>query len=315
MAKTPLEEEIFQIYNYCRVNCSINERWPSYYRRRYLEFRSYLDLLPTKQFDTVLELGCGIGYQSAFLSKISTKVIATDLEEEDLATHAPGMKKAKSLHDQLNIKNVELIPCSAEELPFADQSFDMVYSSHVLEHIPDRSKALKEIYRVLKPGGIHFCVVPTTMEKIYAFFNFYTYLLGRSLFHLFQKIKAPFQAKKKLNSSNVNVKPVNSNTSLLKYFPFPPPHGESSHYLQELINWTPRKWSKCIIDAAPFVLISQSTTQLNPLLSLLGGILPKLGTACHAISRVAELTLGKWPVLNSLGVNTVMIFKKSKEEA
>ncbi len=315
MAKTPLEEEIFQIYNYCQVNCSINERWPSYYRRRYLEFLSYLDLLSQKRFDTVLELGCGIGYQSAFLSKISTKVVATDLEEEDLATHAPGMKKAKDLHDQLNISNVELLPCSAEELPFADHSFDMVYSSHVLEHIPDRSKALREIYRVLKPGGVHFCVVPTSMEKVYAFFNFYSYLLGRALFHLFQKIKAPFQGKKKSASVNLRVRTVNSKSVLLKYFPFPPPHGESSHYLQELMNWTPRKWSKYVMDAAPFVLISQSTTQLNPFLSLLGGVFPKLGTACHAFTRVAELTLGKWPVLNSIGVNTVMIFKKPIDEA
>lgn len=315
MAKTPLDQEILQVFNYCRSNCAKNERWPSYYRRRYLEFCSYLELFPRKKFENVLELGCGIGYQSAFLSKISTKVMATDLEEEDLIAHAPGMQKAKDLLEQLDIRNVELKSCSAENLPFADQTFDMVYSSHVLEHIPDRTKALNEIYRVLKVGGIHFCVVPTTMEKVYAFFNFYTYLVGRSFVHLTRKLLSVFKNDSKLSSSPSNVKSVNSKTSLLKYFPFPPPHGESKHYLHELWNWTPGKWSADILSKTPFVLLSQSTTQLNPLLSLLGGMLPNWGTKIHEVTRKAELVIGKWPVFRSLGVNTVMVFEKQKNDS
>ncbi|MBK7965266.1 MAG: class I SAM-dependent methyltransferase [Bacteroidetes bacterium] len=258
----------------------------------------------------MLELGCGIGYQSAFLSKISTRVMATDLEDEDIVAHAPGMQKAKDLLDQLDVRNVDLKSCSAENLPFEDHSFDMVYSSHVLEHIPDRTKALNEIYRVLKVGGIHFCVVPTTMEKIYAFFNYYTYLVGRIFVHLTQKVVSVFKSNSKISSPSDHVKPVNSKISMLKYFPFPPPHGESKHYLYELMNWTPRKWSADILSKTQFVLLSQSTTQLNPLLSLLGGVLPNWGTKFHEVTRKAELVIGKWPVFRSLGVNTVMIFEK-----
>jgi ubiquinone/menaquinone biosynthesis C-methylase UbiE len=42
------------------------------------------------------------------------------------------------------------------DLPFADASFDIVVCSHVYEHVPDSGKLMKEIYRVLRPGGICF---------------------------------------------------------------------------------------------------------------------------------------------------------------
>lgn len=48
------------------------------------------------------------------------------------------------------------------DLPFPAQSFDLVIASHVLEHIKDDAKALSEIRRILKPGGIAVLPVPTT---------------------------------------------------------------------------------------------------------------------------------------------------------
>ncbi|MBP6412631.1 MAG: class I SAM-dependent methyltransferase [Bacteroidia bacterium] len=305
MEKIYLEFEA--IRKFCVTNCSAYERWPSYYKRRYLEFLSYYALFPKKHWDAVLELGCGIGYQSAFLSKVATHVIATDLDEEDIETHAPGMQKARDLLNHLDVKNVDLISCSAENLPFEDNSFDMVYSSHVLEHIPDQQKALKEIYRVLKPGGIHFCVVPTTMEKIYAFINFYIYLMGRVFHHIGSRL---FPTKEKVTSA----KSTSSTTSLqqraasqLKYFPFPAPHGHYKHFLEELRLWTPGNWIKVIEKNTHFKVVQQSTTQCNFLLSLLGSFAPNLGTSVHALTRKIELKLGKWPVIRSMGINTVMI--------
>ena len=45
-------------------------------------------------------------------------------------------------------------------LPFEDESFDMVYSSHNLEHINNRVQLLDEIWRILKTGGIFKCIIP-----------------------------------------------------------------------------------------------------------------------------------------------------------
>jgi ubiquinone/menaquinone biosynthesis C-methylase UbiE len=51
------------------------------------------------------------------------------------------------------------------QLPFADATYDFVFASHVLEHIPDDDKAISEIRRVLKPNGIAILPVPVIGEK------------------------------------------------------------------------------------------------------------------------------------------------------
>ncbi len=51
------------------------------------------------------------------------------------------------------------------ELPFADESYDFVYASHVLEHISDDNKAIAEIRRILRPDGVAILPVPLTGEK------------------------------------------------------------------------------------------------------------------------------------------------------
>ena len=52
-----------------------------------------------------------------------------------------------------------------QNLPFADSSYDFVYASHVLEHVPDDIKAIKEISRILKTNGIAILPVPLVAEK------------------------------------------------------------------------------------------------------------------------------------------------------
>jgi ubiquinone/menaquinone biosynthesis C-methylase UbiE len=312
MVKTSSEilRELNRIRVYCKTQVSELERWPSYFDRRYLEFLSYLSLFPKSQYERVLELGCGIGYQSAFLAQISKEVIATDLPNEDMLSHAPGMLQAKLLHGKLNIINVKLIACSAEELPFEDNYFDMVYSSHVLEHIPNKDKALAEIVRVLKPNGVHFCVVPTSAEKVYAFFNFYLYLLQRTIVAIFIKVGLIKKATKvNDNENNVTGKAAYS-YSILKDFPFPPPHGHYPHYWDELNSWTPHKWANLLKSHGNVSIEQEVTTQFNPLLSLLGAILPKAGTFIHSLTRKAELKLGKFGFFRAIGLNAVIVVRK-----
>ena len=54
----------------------------------------------------------------------------------------------------------EVIPLDVLNLPFYDDTFDLIMCNHVLEHIPDDSSALKQLYRVLKPGGRAILQVP-----------------------------------------------------------------------------------------------------------------------------------------------------------
>lgn len=56
-----------------------------------------------------------------------------------------------------------------QDMPFEDQDFDIVICNHVLEHVPDDRKAMKEIYRILQPGGFAILQVPAdySMEQTY----------------------------------------------------------------------------------------------------------------------------------------------------
>ncbi len=62
------------------------------------------------------------------------------------------------------------------DLPFEDNNFDMVFCNHVLEHIEDDTKAMSELFRVLKPGGMGIFQIPQdlSLEKTYEDFNMVT---------------------------------------------------------------------------------------------------------------------------------------------
>jgi len=58
------------------------------------------------------------------------------------------------------------------DLPFADASFDVIFCNHVLEHIIDDTKAMQELYRVLKPGGMGIFQIPQDLTKATTYEDF-----------------------------------------------------------------------------------------------------------------------------------------------
>ena len=55
------------------------------------------------------------------------------------------------------------------DLPFENESFDIIFCNHVLEHIPDDTKAMQELYRVLKPGGMAILQIPQDLSRAITF--------------------------------------------------------------------------------------------------------------------------------------------------
>ncbi len=55
------------------------------------------------------------------------------------------------------------------DLPFADNSFDIIFCNHVLEHIPDDTKAMQELYRILKPNGWAILQIPQDLKRAVTF--------------------------------------------------------------------------------------------------------------------------------------------------
>jgi len=118
--------------------------------------------------DHVLDLGSGAG-NDCFVARAAVgengKVTGLDMTE-------PMVIKARENCTRLNFKNVEFVLGDIEEIPFDDKLFDVVISNCVLNLVPDKTRAFREIFRVLKPGG-HFCVsdvvikgnLPEKMQK------------------------------------------------------------------------------------------------------------------------------------------------------
>lgn len=92
-----------------------------------------------------LEVGCGMGTDALQIAKKGIAVTAIDLTEA-------GIHLAKERFSLYN-RSADLRVADAENLPFENTYFDIVYSFGVLHHTPDTQKAINEVYRVLKPGG------------------------------------------------------------------------------------------------------------------------------------------------------------------
>jgi ubiquinone/menaquinone biosynthesis C-methylase UbiE len=94
----------------------------------------------------VLEVGCGLGTDAVNFARAGAIYTGVDLTESSIAL----VRKRFEIEG----KDAELKVADAEALPFEDESFDMVYSHGVLHHTPDTRRAIDELHRVLKPGGI-----------------------------------------------------------------------------------------------------------------------------------------------------------------
>jgi len=113
---------------------------------------------PVEPGERVLDMGCGGGRHAFALYRRGAHVVALDLDAAELKDVA-GMFAALA-PEVPEGATAQAVRGSAYELPFADDSFDKIIAAEVLEHLPEDSRAMRELARVLKPGGSIAVTVP-----------------------------------------------------------------------------------------------------------------------------------------------------------
>jgi ubiquinone/menaquinone biosynthesis C-methylase UbiE len=113
------------------------ERHHGYHR--WLDERSVGLVASLARGREILEVGCGTGLILKETARMASRAVGLDL--------SPGMLEVARKRD------LEVVEGSADDLPFDDASFDLVYSFKVLAHVPTLETALQEMARVTRPGG------------------------------------------------------------------------------------------------------------------------------------------------------------------
>lgn len=113
-----------------------------------------------QQAENILDVGCGIGGSSLYLcAKLGARATGITLSPVQ-AKRATQRARELGFSARSNFQVAD-----AQEMPFADNSYDLVWSLESGEHMPDKTKFIQECYRVLRPGGkmivVTWCHRPT----------------------------------------------------------------------------------------------------------------------------------------------------------
>lgn len=199
-----------------------NERVRFLHYIRQHELEASLEAADLKPGAHVLDFGAGDGFAAKLISDKGYNVLAVDLAPRSPA-HFPVIK------------------IGTPELPFADDSFDFIYSSNVLEHVETVPETLKELSRILHPTGTIIFTMPTPMWRLCALLEI-PFLFLRAIF-----------IRKEINYFEVSQQdtpPVQQNQPVKKKRPFWPriyhhimaPHGVSPSSLHELYDFSEIRW-------------------------------------------------------------------------
>lgn len=198
---------------------------------------------PSKAFSNALELGAGDGFVSSFLSSYTEKLICTDLNENRLT---------KSSEDNIEYRIVD-----AEEVGsvFGEREFDLIFSSNLLEHLPNVEKAIEGMRKVLKDDGICVHLMPNRAWVLVMILLHFPNKVVKNADKLLIKFFGSKEEKgqraerrnKRVGGNNVKSKKKR------QFFLFKPfvarPHGVSDTLFKEFIAFGKSNWIKIFEDA------------------------------------------------------------------
>jgi SAM-dependent methyltransferase len=116
--------------------------------------------------DRVLDMGCGAGRHAFEMYRRGGVVVAFDMDAQELADVQQVFSQMRDAHEVPAGAIATIQQGDAMELPFDDGEFDRVVAAEVLEHIPNDVDAIRELVRVLRPGGTIAVSVPRWFPEV-----------------------------------------------------------------------------------------------------------------------------------------------------
>tara|TARA_B100001142_G_C14090406_1_gene561051 strand:+ start:29 stop:802 length:774 start_codon:yes stop_codon:yes gene_type:complete len=187
------------------------------------ELETALEIFPNRKNLKILEIGGRDGFQANIISKKGHKVTSIDINP---------------LSPQIHLVQKGDIT----KLNFEDDSFDLIYSSNMLQEIHNIDKAFMEMKRVLKKDGIIIHIVPSSWWSIIT--NFWHYCLIPKYLIKSNKIQQIFNSKIEKNSKNKqnDKNPKSSKKNLKKLFFHP--LGANTSFIHEIFYFSEFYWKK-----------------------------------------------------------------------
>jgi SAM-dependent methyltransferase len=126
------------------VDIASDDYAEDYFMRKISDSQEFLRRFPPVRGLDVLEIGCGYGGMLVALAERGARPVGIDIDRRRVAfARQRGLRARRS---------------DAESLPFDSQSFDAIVCDEVIEHLADLNLALREAFRVLRPGGRFYAV-------------------------------------------------------------------------------------------------------------------------------------------------------------
>jgi ubiquinone/menaquinone biosynthesis C-methylase UbiE len=123
------------------------------------------DRFPIRPGDRVLDAGCGGGRHAFEVYRRGGRVVAFDLDADELGG-VRGMFGAMAAEGQAGAgSGATATSGDATSMPFCDNAFDRVIAAEILEHVLDDQRAMFELARVLRPGGLAAITVPAFLPE------------------------------------------------------------------------------------------------------------------------------------------------------
>jgi len=219
----------------------LHTEWLSYLRAlRRREVELAFRWCPPGVFANALELGAGDGYQASLLARYASRLVSTDYDRSILSRAATP--------------SVQFMVCDAEQLEryFKPRQFDLVFSSNVMEHLPDPGRALAGISRVVTDEGITIHVMPTRFWKLCHVALHIPHVLARALERTSDEGLAKTLARERAKGTDPeqsgslgpanNPKTARRVRSLLSRLLSPDPHGVSATHTMEFRAFGKERW-------------------------------------------------------------------------